>query len=336
MTVVKADGYGHGIVECGRAARAGGADVARRGHGARGARAARRAATPAGCCAGSPSPPTSRTASLARAIDADVDITAYTVDRLDEIVAAVSRATAARACSSRSTPGSPAAARPSPTGRNWWPQRPSTSSAGRAVGSPASGRTSPAATSPSTPPTTCRSSGSARRLRVAEDGRAAARGPTPRQLGGRDPAARAAGFDLVRVGLASYGLDPLPTLTHDPGLRPAMTVTRAARPRQADRRGRGRLLRPHLGRRRGDDRRPGARRVRRRRAPPRQQRARGGGRRRTRPVRGRVCMDQVVVDLGGDLPPVGTPVVLFGPGDHGRAHRAGLGRWRAGRSPTRS
>ena len=36
-----------------------------------------------------------------------------------------------------------------------------------------------------------------------------------------------------------------------------------------------------------------------------------------RPVRGRVCMDQVVVDLGGDLPPVGTPVTLFGPGDHG-------------------
>jgi alanine racemase len=28
-------------------------------------------------------------------------------------------------------------------------------------------------------------------------------------------------------------------------------------------------------------------------------------------------MDQVVVDLGGELPPVGTPVTLFGPGDHG-------------------
>jgi alanine racemase len=28
-------------------------------------------------------------------------------------------------------------------------------------------------------------------------------------------------------------------------------------------------------------------------------------------------MDQVVVDLGGDLPPGGTPVTLFGPGDHG-------------------
>ena len=36
-----------------------------------------------------------------------------------------------------------------------------------------------------------------------------------------------------------------------------------------------------------------------------------------RPVRGRVCMDQVVVDLGGDLPGPGEEVVLFGPGDHG-------------------
>ncbi|WP_442907614.1 alanine racemase [Kineococcus sp. G2] len=37
-----------------------------------------------------------------------------------------------------------------------------------------------------------------------------------------------------------------------------------------------------------------------------------GGRRR--PVLGRVCMDQVVVDLGGDEPAPGAPVVLFGAG----------------------
>jgi alanine racemase len=36
-----------------------------------------------------------------------------------------------------------------------------------------------------------------------------------------------------------------------------------------------------------------------------------------RPIRGRVCMDQVVVDLQGDLLPPGTEVLLFGPGDHG-------------------
>jgi alanine racemase len=34
-------------------------------------------------------------------------------------------------------------------------------------------------------------------------------------------------------------------------------------------------------------------------------------------VRGRVCMDQLVVDLGGELPEAGDEVVLFGPGDRG-------------------
>ncbi len=38
-----------------------------------------------------------------------------------------------------------------------------------------------------------------------------------------------------------------------------------------------------------------------------------------RPIRGRVCMDQLVVDLGGDEPAAGSDVVLFGPpaGPHG-------------------
>jgi alanine racemase len=36
-----------------------------------------------------------------------------------------------------------------------------------------------------------------------------------------------------------------------------------------------------------------------------------------RPVVGRVCMDQLVVDCGDDEPPVGTEVVLFGPGNGG-------------------
>jgi alanine racemase len=40
-----------------------------------------------------------------------------------------------------------------------------------------------------------------------------------------------------------------------------------------------------------------------------------GGKRRT--IVGRVCMDQVVIDLGGDTPAPGTEVVLFGPGDDG-------------------
>ncbi len=41
-----------------------------------------------------------------------------------------------------------------------------------------------------------------------------------------------------------------------------------------------------------------------------------GGKRR--PIRGRVCMDQFVVDLGGDLPAAGSEVVLFGAPVEGR------------------
>ncbi|MBK1783984.1 alanine racemase [Prauserella cavernicola] len=40
-----------------------------------------------------------------------------------------------------------------------------------------------------------------------------------------------------------------------------------------------------------------------------------GGRRR--PIAGRVCMDQLVVDCGDDEPEVGAEVVLFGAGEHG-------------------
>ena len=36
-----------------------------------------------------------------------------------------------------------------------------------------------------------------------------------------------------------------------------------------------------------------------------------------RPVAGRVCMDQIVVDCGTDEPAVGSEVILFGPGTHG-------------------
>ncbi len=38
---------------------------------------------------------------------------------------------------------------------------------------------------------------------------------------------------------------------------------------------------------------------------------------RRRPVRGRICMDQFLVDLEGEEPPLGSDVVLFGSGLHG-------------------
>ena len=59
-----------------------------------------------------------------------------------------------------------------------------------------------------------------------------------------------------------------------------------------------------------------------------------GGKRR--PIRGRVCMDQFVVDLGGDLPEEGNEVVLFGaPVRRARPPRR-TGRRRAAPSTTRS
>jgi alanine racemase len=131
------------------------------------------------------------------------------------------------------------------------------------------------------------------------------------------PSAR---FDAVRCGIASYGLDPAPGVPHGTDLRPAMTA-------RADL-----ALVKHLDA--GDAVSYGH-----------QWTASGpttvglvpvgygeglpvhasnvgevsiGGKRR--PIRGRVCMDQVVVDLGGDEPEVGSDVVLFGdPGAAGDA-----------------
>ena len=313
MTVVKADGYGHGIVEVGRAARDGGATwlgVATVPE----ALALRDAGDTGRILCWLTLPADVEDGSLTRAIEADVDITAYTVERLDQIVAA-GAATGAHASSSRSTPACPAAGRRSTTGRTWSPGPPSTN-ARAAPGSPASGRTSPAATSPTTPPTTCRSGASATRSRSP---RTPACEPEVRHLANSAaailrPSSR---FDLVRCGLAAYGLDPAPEATHDTDLRPAMTVRAPLALAKPIAKGEGVSYGHHwvadeettvglVPAGYGD-------------GVPRHgsdvlEVAVDGVR---RPVRGRVCMDQVVVDLGGDLPPAGTAVTLFGPGDHG-------------------
>jgi alanine racemase len=126
-------------------------------------------------------------------------------------------------------------------------------------------------------------------------------------------------FDLVRVGLAGYGLSPAPDegSPADFGLRPAMTL--AARVALVKRvpgghgvsyghqyrtAGEATLALVPIGYADGI---------------PRAASNIGplllGGRRRT--VAGRVAMDQIVVDLGGDDAAAGDEVVLFGPGDRG-------------------
>jgi alanine racemase len=128
-------------------------------------------------------------------------------------------------------------------------------------------------------------------------------------------------FDLVRCGLSAYGLDPAPGPAGpsggSAGLRAAMTVrTRLALTKTIPA-GAG-VSYGHtwvaptattvglvpIGYAEG---------------VPRHASSRGevlvGGERR--PVRGRICMDQFVVDLGGETFEAGEPVVVMGPGIDG-------------------
>ena len=120
-------------------------------------------------------------------------------------------------------------------------------------------------------------------------------------------------FDAVRCGIATYGLDPAPGVGHGLDLHPAMTV-------RADL-----ALVKHLDA--GDSVSYGHTwtattpttvalvPVGYGEGIPVQASNVGevsvAGKRR--PIRGRVCMDQVMIDLGGDVPPVGSDVVIFGP-----------------------
>jgi alanine racemase len=126
-------------------------------------------------------------------------------------------------------------------------------------------------------------------------------------------------FDLVRVGLASYGLSPAPDVGSpaDFGLRPAMTLTARVALIKRVPAGHGisygheyqterdtTLALVPIGYADGIPRAAGN-------VGP----LLLAGRRRT--IAGRVAMDQVVVDLGDDIAAAGDEVVLFGPGDRG-------------------
>ena len=126
-------------------------------------------------------------------------------------------------------------------------------------------------------------------------------------------------FDLVRPGIAVYGLSPVPDLGGPAayGLRPAMTLAGSLILVKRVPAGSG-VSYGHiyvtdrattlgllpLGYADGLPRNAGN-------VGP----LYAAGRRRT--IAGRVCMDQVVVDLGDDAAEAGDEVVLFGPGDRG-------------------
>ncbi|MEU6529214.1 alanine racemase [Streptomyces sp. NPDC046928] len=126
-------------------------------------------------------------------------------------------------------------------------------------------------------------------------------------------------FDLVRTGIAVYGISPSPELgsAADLGLRPVMTLSASLALVKQVPGGHGVSYGHHyvtpgettlglvpLGYADG---------------VPRHASGAGpvlvGGKWRT--VAGRVAMDQFVVDLGGDEPEAGARAVLFGPGDGG-------------------
>jgi alanine racemase len=124
-------------------------------------------------------------------------------------------------------------------------------------------------------------------------------------------------FDLVRPGISLYGLSPIAGTTAQYGLRPAMTLRGSVVLAKRVPAGQGvsyghaytteretTLALVPLGY--GD-------------GVPRAASGRGpllvAGRPRT--IAGRVCMDQIVVDVGDDPVHAGDDAVLFGPGDSG-------------------
>lgn len=310
MTVVKADAYGHGLGPVARAAREGGADwlgtatideaLALRDAGDSG---------PVLCWLGVPGE------EYAAAIDRDIDVTAYSLEELAEITkGARSAGRQARLQLKADTGLSRGGAMPGD-----WTELVRAARAAEQEGDVAvTGIWSHFACSdePDHPANDAQETLFRRALEIAY---AAGLRPNLRHLSNSAaallrPSAR---FDLVRCGIASYGLDPAPGHTPDIGLIPAMTVRASlamvkriptgasvsyGQTWTADRPTTVGLVPVGYG--------DGVLRHASSRAE-----VWVAGRRR--PLRGRVCMDQFVVDLDGDLPAAGSRVVLFGAGARG-------------------
>ena len=308
MVVVKADGYGHGIVETARAARDAGAPwlgVATIDEAVR-----LREAGDTGRLLSWLNLPGD---DWAAAIERDVDVTAYSVAELDAIHAAVSSRPARvqlKIDTGLSRGG---------VAGDLWPDVVAAARAGEVDGAwRITGIWSHFACSdePDHPANAAQEKAFRDALDVAE--RAGLR-PDVRHLANSAgailrPSSR---FDLVRCGIAAYGLDPAPGVTPDLGLEPAMTVT-APLVLTKDLAAGASVSYGHTWTA------PGATRVGLvplgygdgvpRHAGNTAEVWVDGKR---RPIRGRICMDQFVVDLGDDAADVGDEVVLFGPGTAG-------------------
>ena len=309
MVVVKADGYGHGMAEAARAAR--GAGAAWLGVATVDEALAVRASGDEGrllCWLTTPGD------DLAAVVAADVDVTAYSVAELTEL-AALSGPEVRPRVQLKVDTGLSRGGAPRGEWDDLFAEAGELERAGRVT---ITGIWSHFAASdePEHPANDAQEGAFCDALAMAA---AAGLEPEVRHLANSAaailrPSSR---FDLVRCGIASYGLDPAPGRTPDLGLVPAMTVRgRLALVKQVDV-GAGVSYghtwvaeRPTtlglvpIGYADGLPRR----------ASNRAETWVGG---RRRPVRGRVCMDQIVVDLDGDVASAGAAVVVFGPGRDG-------------------
>ena len=309
MAVVKANAYGHGMKQCARAAREAGAEwlgvatvseaLTLRGWGDTG---------PILCWLGSPG------ADYAPVIEAGVEVTASSVEQLDEILAAA--------------PSRPRVQLKVDTGlsRNGAYGEEWTRLVEAAAKAQATGRLEHTGTwshfacadEPDHPANDAQEQAYGRAVTELE---AAGLEPGLRHLA--NSAATlvrpSAHLDLVRVGIASYGLTPDPRMTFSTPLRPVMTL-------------RGRLAAVKrvaagsgvsYGHRFTTERETtlglvplGYAEGLPRTASNRVEAAFAG---EPVPVVGTICMDQVVVDLGDRPAKRGDVVTLFGPGDDGEA-----------------
>jgi alanine racemase len=310
MTVVKADGYGHGMVPAARAAREGGA--AWLGVATIDEALELREAGDTGrvlCWLGVPGE------DYAAAIAADVDVTAYAVAELAEVAAGVRAAGRPARLQLKVDTGLSRGGAPLDT----WPDVVAEARAGEERGEwTVTGIWSHFACSdePDHPANDAQEAAFCEALAVAE---AAGLRPEVRHLANSAaallrPSSR---FDLVRCGLASYGLDPAPGHTPDLGLVPAMFAFADLAMVKRVQAGAGvsyghtwHAERPTtvglvpVGYGDGIPRHAG-------------NRAEVMVGERRRPVRGRICMDQFVVDLDDDRPSAGERVRIFGAGQWG-------------------
>jgi alanine racemase len=310
MTVVKANGYGHGMLPVARAAREGGAEWL--GVATVDEALALRAAGDTGRLLCWLTVPEDR---WFEAIVEDVDVTAYTCDELDEIVRFARAAGRAARVQLKVDTG---LSRGGATADEWADV---VAAAARAQDDGAIEVTGIwshfACSDEPRHPANDRQEGVFRE--TLDKAEAAGLRPQTRHLANSAaailrPSSR---FDLVRCGIASYGLDPAPGLTPDLGLVPAMTaratLALSKRIHAGDSVSYGHTWTA------AQDTTVGLVPVGYGDGVPRHAgnvaEAWVAGRRR--PVRGRICMDQFVVDLDGDDVAAGAEVVLFGTGAAG-------------------